>query len=275
MKKIIISAISLFAMLILTISIASVVKATSVESCNQQTEYTKSFDFNDFRVNIDLQDNDRAITVTAKTGYELVSVQLDVDNDGHTGYYTYPVVNGVKFNPNPGDEINCAKVKVVKVCDLCTNLEGVQKTIPAGYEDPDKDGVCTLIPVDVCPNIEGVQTEVPKGLIKDDSGNCVEPSEEKDLCPNIDGTQLTVPNHYFIDDQGNCSRVSNGKHKTPVKPQVLGVATSPETPEALPVGGGDMLALISSIGFGLIFIFALAIGSESTSLFSKLLNEKE
>lgn len=93
-----------------------------VEQCGNETVYTKSGDYNDSRVYINFQDNDEAITVTAKTGYSLVSVKLDVENDGQTGLVTYPVADGVKFNPNPGDEIEKAKVVVKKVCkEVCND----------------------------------------------------------------------------------------------------------------------------------------------------------
>lgn len=62
--------------------------------------------------------------------------------------------------------------------DLCTNLDGVQATMPEGYEDPDQDGVCTVIetpPADACPNIEGDQETVPEGMVLNEKGECVTP----------------------------------------------------------------------------------------------------
>jgi len=93
--------------------------------------------------------------------------------------------------------------------DLCTNIDGIQTTMPDGYEDPDQDGICTEVPpppppTDVCPNIEGNQSEVPDGMIIDAEGNCVEPPPQTDVCPNLEGDQATVPDGMVIDGDGNC-----------------------------------------------------------------------
>lgn len=46
------------------------------------------------------------------------------------------------------------------VTDVCSNIEGVQTTIPSGYTS--SSGSCTLvIKKDYCPNIDGVQSEIP------------------------------------------------------------------------------------------------------------------
>jgi hypothetical protein len=112
-------AMAFFLVTILVFSFSSIAKAsiTVGEECNQEFEYTTSHDADYSQVNIDYQDSDQAITVHAKTGYQLVSVKLDVDGDNHAGYWTYSVVDGVKFNPNPGQDINCAIVRVKKVCE--------------------------------------------------------------------------------------------------------------------------------------------------------------
>lgn len=52
--------------------------------------------------------------------------------------------------PPPGVEKPCGlshwSYRIPPPTDLCTNLEEIQPTMPDGYEDPDGDGVCTLIP---------------------------------------------------------------------------------------------------------------------------------
>lgn len=179
--------------------------------------------------------------------------------------------------------------------DICENVDGTQETLPLGYVETNQDKVCacatgyeasyeedeslvcTLIeePTDVCPNIKGDQKEIPEGLIRDESGNCVETNNEKDLCPNKDGIQLTVPNHYFIDDQGNCSRMADRKKKVAIEPEVLGTSTAISEPEELPVGGGDGLSVIMSLGFALIFIASSAIVFETTKIFPHFMNEKK
>jgi hypothetical protein len=82
---------------------------------------------------------------------------------------------------------------VPDIVDLCTNLEGVQNPIPAGYEDPDNDKVCTQPPVDVCTNIEGLQTSIPAGLEDPDNDKVCTPP---DLCTNLDGIQSSIPAGY-------------------------------------------------------------------------------
>lgn len=120
MKKVLYSLFGVLLIFALAFSIASIARASTEisdsDECNQEFDYTKSSDFDDSRVNFYFQDNDQAITITAKTGYELVSVQLGVEDDGHYGYWTYAVISGEKFNPDPGKDINVAKVKVRMVC---------------------------------------------------------------------------------------------------------------------------------------------------------------
>jgi hypothetical protein len=58
---------------------------------------------------------------------------------------------------------------------------------------------------DECPNIVGNQNSVPTGLIKDASGNCVDPPRQPtDVCPNIEGIQTSVPAGFVKDTSGNC-----------------------------------------------------------------------
>ena len=58
---------------------------------------------------------------------------------------------------------------------------------------------------DECPNIAGNQDSVPTGLIKDATGNCVQPpGQPTDVCPNIEGLQTSVPAGFVKDRSGNC-----------------------------------------------------------------------
>jgi hypothetical protein len=89
-----------------------------------------------------------------------------------------------------------------KVCtlippvDLCTNIPGNQSTMPPGYEDPDHDKVCTLIPpVDLCTNIPGNQSTMPPGY-EDPDADKVCTAIPVDLCTNLEGTQTTIPDGY-------------------------------------------------------------------------------
>src|SRR3990167_6418932 len=98
--------------------------ATVEDSCGQTFEYIKNSDFSDSRVSIDFINtvgsgsenlgNPDTITIFAQSGYEIVNVQLDVEGDGHGGYFqtaTGPITN---FNPSQGLDIDGAKVTVKK-----------------------------------------------------------------------------------------------------------------------------------------------------------------
>ena len=55
--------------------------------------------------------------------------------------------------------------------DVCSNLDGVQETVPDGYTLT--EGECTIPPDDVCANLDGVQETVPEGMVAD-GANCIE-----------------------------------------------------------------------------------------------------
>src|SRR3989344_1549959 len=121
------------------------------DSCNQETTYTKSSDFNDSRVNINFQDfdgdNDSRVTVTPASGYKLVSI--GVDYTGSDANEANPSVGGglsavtytAPFKSGEDDDeresIDHVTVTVKKICeqpvDVCPNLEGNQTTLPEGY----------------------------------------------------------------------------------------------------------------------------------------------
>jgi hypothetical protein len=123
-----------------------------VEQCGDESEYTKDCDYTNTKVNIDFQNNDYAIRVTAKSGYELVSVKLNVDDDYQLGFFTYPLVSDVKYNPNPGYEIYEAKVTVKKVCQKVCNDENAlnYEVLVAGQTVADNN-LCNYTPAGQCP----------------------------------------------------------------------------------------------------------------------------
>jgi hypothetical protein len=64
----------------------------------------------------------------------------------------------------------------VIVVDVCTNIEGIQSSVPAGYTFA--SNICTLIvKEDRCFNIDGIQEKVPNGLILTREIGCVTESE--------------------------------------------------------------------------------------------------
>lgn len=86
--------------------------------------------------------------------------------------------------------------------DVCTNLIGIQTSVPVGYVLAD-GGRC-IIPIntggsrDLCLNIPNIQSSVPDGYYKvpsdpDVPGNCYLPGGSNDVCPNIPGIQTSVP----------------------------------------------------------------------------------
>ena len=98
------------------VGLTSTSKATSQDSCYQLFTYEKSGDFDDARIHINFESSDEQIDVSAQSGYSITRVWLDVDNDGHSGYFQYSSGPMNNFNPNPGNDIEEAKVEVKKVC---------------------------------------------------------------------------------------------------------------------------------------------------------------
>lgn len=173
-------------------------------------------DYYDEKVSIDFDfPLAREITISTNDPYVLVKVELDVDGDGHAGYFDYIDEFPGEFNPSPGDRIDNARVTVKKDCpDVCPNIDGNQYEVPEGYIL--EEGQCVLPPppVDVCPNLEGNQEIVPEGYILEE-GECVlpppppvdlcpeegiqtelpcaEPPAPVDVCPNDEGIQTEVP----------------------------------------------------------------------------------
>ncbi len=86
--------------------------------------------------------------------------------------------------------------------DFCSNISGVQKTIPTGMTI-DANGNCVSSgTLDTCPNISGTQASIPNGYAKDMYGNCI--SISGDYCPNLEGRQTFIPDGYSVDASGNC-----------------------------------------------------------------------
>lgn len=88
--------------------------------------------------------------------------------------------------------------------DVCSNIDGLQTSIPSGYT-VDNFGRCITI-VDVCPNFLGDQDTVPAGYVLDEIGACVPVTI--DYCPNIKGAQYRIPTGYEINANGDCVRPS-------------------------------------------------------------------
>lgn len=84
--------------------------------------------------------------------------------------------------------------------DVCSNIEGLQSSVPVGYTF-DSNGQCVQA-IDVCQNILGDQKVLPIGYVLDSIGACV--PDTFDFCPNIKGIQQSVSKGFVIDDVGDC-----------------------------------------------------------------------
>lgn len=94
----------------------------ATETCNQQTVYTKSDDFDDFRVNINFTDGDQKVIVTAKSGYSLVSLWYDWQGDGESDLDDQWTVdsNPETIDPSGSKVITDVQVTVKKFCATAT-----------------------------------------------------------------------------------------------------------------------------------------------------------
>lgn len=118
-------------------------------------------------------------------GYDVNSV------GGTTGGTTGCFENRTVSNGKGGTTVQ----RVAVPCpDLCTNIAGVQATVPAGYTR-NSVGQCVRI-VDLCSNIAGVQATVPAGYTRNTAGQCVRAIPTIKANPNpikvCDGTGLGV-----------------------------------------------------------------------------------
>lgn len=75
---------------------------------------------------------------------------------------------------------------IYEIRDICANLDGVQATLPVGYQI---DGVnCVLPPVDNCPNLTGMQATLPIGMRKYGDNCVILPLQISELLPNAVGS---------------------------------------------------------------------------------------
>lgn len=80
---------------------------------------------------------------------------------------------------------------LVDVTDVCTNIDGIQLTVPAGLMQL-PDGTCRM--PDVCSNLDGIQSEVPVGYQLEADGTC----SQIDLCENMDGIQTDTSGYEVV-----------------------------------------------------------------------------
>ncbi len=263
MKKILLGLLSLFSIFLLSLLFrpkVDIALATQPEQCNNVTTYSyynledKHSDegqlVNDSRVNITLSDfrtpsgsgNDGfyKISVDAKTGYQVTSVKLSVDHDGHSDLYEYATGDISNFDPpftgsgNDSNRITEVKVQVKKVCgkvNIChkdgqsgnfsairvddnggvweghsTHVNDFLYTGPVGEnQQPTTNSWCgNNQPGDVCSNIDGKQTEIPAGRVRGENNSCIYPPAQS--CPltcHVDTVMVPDGNGDQIPCPGN------------------------------------------------------------------------
>lgn len=106
------------------------------DACDAVTQYQKSSDYSDTRVDINYSDSDQKISVSAKSGYVITEVALQVSDDGFSGFHVYATGPVNNFNPPGNNDVDDAKVTVKKVCK--TSII-VKKVIVGGAEGDTAD----------------------------------------------------------------------------------------------------------------------------------------
>lgn len=105
---------------------------------------------------------------------------------------------------------NYAHFESTVVPDVCSNLEGVQTSVPDNYSLA--DGKCEPVStVDLCPNILGVQTEAPSGRsYYKNTGTCLtnaeitryedsvaQTTQEEEYCDNFSAEITRLEQEYY------------------------------------------------------------------------------
>jgi hypothetical protein len=198
---------------ILLATILFVFKATPVAATNNSCgtfTYDFSHDGNNGRVNVDFESGDERIDVFGINGWNVTKVELDVENDGHSGYYQYATGNLDNFNPHPGNDINEARVTVAKAC-----LTPTPTILPTNTATPTQTATSTPTTI---PSITPVPTDSPCEVGCDNEPTptptptltptptpVATDTPNNDLCLNIEGIQYSVPDGKHLDVTGkNC-----------------------------------------------------------------------
>lgn len=208
------------------------------DNCNDIFTYEKSSDFSDSRVNINFENNDYQIDVNGVGSYQVTEVSLDVSNDGHSGYFVYangPVNN---FNPNPGDSINYAKVKVKKVCATSTPTATATPTnVPTSVPTAVPTTIPTTAPT-------SIPTAVPTNIVEQDVVPSVTAEPTVTTTPTV--TPTDTPSSSTNDNNSSSNNSSNNEVK------VAGIS-------ALASTGGIIDSLMNSVFVSGLLTFAFGL----------------
>lgn len=217
------------------------------DNCNDVFTYEKSSDFSDSRVNINFENNDYQIDVNGVGSYQVTEVSLDVSNDGHSGYHVYATGPINNFNPNPGDSINEAKVKVKKVCATPTVTPTITPrptTVPTTAPTAVPTTVPTVIPTAVPTAIPSI-TPVVTVAVDPSVAPSISPEPTVTGAPTV--TPTDTPN---TSTNNNNNSSSNNSSNNEVK--VAGIS-------ALASTGGIIDSLMNSVFVSGLLTFAFGL----------------
>jgi hypothetical protein len=198
---------SFFVILLLSAAILSTVQprsythAIQVDSCNQEFTYNKSdkdLDFDDSRVNIDLQsyqgDNDRRVVFTAKSGYVIIYYGVDyTGNDDFEASGNLSSLQSHTYTAPDNQTIDNVSVKVKKVCasSTPTSTPTVAPTATATPEGKvywchcEPNGNCQTLhlPISALTNAGHANADGNPLHAGDYAGQCVNPTQTPTSTP--------------------------------------------------------------------------------------------
>lgn len=222
-------------------------------SCGTET-YTFNDDESNSKVEVDFESHDKQIDVFGRNGWSVIRVDLDVDDDNHSGFWNYSNGPLNNFNPNPGNKIKMAKVVVFKSCPSNTPRP-TNTPSPRPTDVPCPTPTVTGTPMPTATNSPTFTPTSTPSVTPEPSPTPFDPCEGEcestptptplvvitpnpDLCLNIDGIQTSIPNDYHLDSTKiNCVQFSKpGVSETPNTAQnnipvgqVLGISTMAST----------------------------------------------
>lgn len=219
------------------------------DNCNDIFTYEKTSDFSDSRVSINFESNDYQIDVSGVGSYQVIEVSLDVSNDGFSGYHVYATGPVSNFNPNPGDAINTAKVKVKKVCATPTLTPTVTPR-PTNVPTQAPTAIPTSVPTSVPTAIPtAVPTAIPSvspvpTIVEQDVNPSVSPE------PTVTSTPTVTPTDTPSSSTNNNSSSNDSSSNNEVK--VAGIS-------ALASTGGIIDSLMNSVFVSGLLTFAFGL----------------
>ena len=140
------------------------------------------------------------------------------------------------------------------VIDECPNLIE-HDSLPIGYL-VDEYGDCQP---DSCLNIDGLQVSVPNGYESDDSGYCT----QSDECDNLPNVQEEIPKHMVRGDGNTCVIKHSSLKLTEILPNAIGIDNGNEFIEIFNSGGSviDLTYYSIKVGVNTDKVYTFPIGS--------------